>query len=106
MPCGKNTHIARYLLMTYFFLCEIAIILFIVQTPCFTNCTACSAPVVAAFKAGCYEFIRDVCADSSILEHISGISALKEGISDELLASMEMDSEDEMIMDQDNGDDA
>lgn len=69
-----------------------------VQTPCFTYCTACSAPIVAAYKAGGYSFVQQVCANSSILEDISGITNLKSGISDEMLESMEMDDYDDDMM--------
>jgi hypothetical protein len=74
------------------------------QTPCFTHCTACSAPVVAAYDKGGYAFIRDVCSDSSVLERISGITALNATLSDELIASMEMDSDEDDIMLMDDGD--
>ncbi|CAM9198000.1 unnamed protein product, partial [Ectocarpus fasciculatus] len=65
-------------------------------TPSFAHCTACSGPVVEAFKTSGYDFVRSVCTDSSVLERISGITALNETISDELLASMEMDSDEDM----------
>lgn len=70
------------------------------QTPCFAHCTACSAPVVEAFRAGGFGFLKDVCADSSILERICGITALNDLLNDDMLASMEMDSEeDDMLSD-------
>lgn len=38
-----------------------------------------------------------------MLERISGITALNETISDELLASMEMDSDEDMMMSDEGG---
>lgn len=56
-----------------------------------------------AFKTSGYDFVRSVCTDSSVLERISGITALNETISDELLASMEMDSDEDMMMSDEGG---
>ena len=56
-----------------------------------------------AFNASGFDFVRSVCADSSVLERISGIAALNDTIDDELLASMEMDSEDDMMLRDEGG---
>jgi hypothetical protein len=46
----------------------------LLQTPAFSCCTACSRPVVEALRTRGFDFVRDVCADSSVLEHTSGVA--------------------------------
>eukprot|EP00601_Ochromonadales_sp_CCMP2298_P017199 CAMPEP_0173235138 /NCGR_PEP_ID=MMETSP1142-20121109/10663_1 /TAXON_ID=483371 /ORGANISM="non described non described, Strain CCMP2298" /LENGTH=641 /DNA_ID=CAMNT_0014165353 /DNA_START=168 /DNA_END=2094 /DNA_ORIENTATION=+ len=55
-------------------------------SPAFSNCTACSKQVVDAFQHGVgqiepgFNFIQHVCADSSVLESVSGIAELMDTI--------------------------
>ena len=50
------------------------------ESPAFDHCTACSLAVVERYKTERFAFVRDVCADSSILEGISGISDLMQDV--------------------------
>ncbi|CAE7395385.1 ATG7, partial [Symbiodinium microadriaticum] len=64
----------------------------------FPNCTACSRAVVSQYAtddASRFEFIESVCANSEILEHISGVAELTAGLDDLELMSLEEGEEDD-----------
>jgi hypothetical protein len=50
--------------------------------------------VLNAYETDGFDFVKAVCLDSSILETISGITALSATIDDNLLASMEIEDDD------------
>ncbi len=50
------------------------------QTPAFEYCTACSDPIVAAYRSDRLALVRNSCADSSVLEEISGVRKLIDAI--------------------------
>lgn len=62
------------------------------QTPAFSCCTACSAPIVQALRDSGFGFVRQVCEDSSLLERTSGVTQLMEKVDVEDTC---FDSEDE-----------
>ena len=74
-----------------------------VQTPSFDCCTACSLPVIEAYRQDGAEFVHRACAEdgASFLETLSGVSALTRGIDDLTVDGMFLDDEDD---DEDEGD--
>lgn len=63
------------------------------ETEPFSRCICCSAPVLARLAAEGDAFIERVVADSSELEEISGLKAMKEAVHDEDVMSFGDDEE-------------
>jgi len=63
----------------------------ILKTPSFSCCTACSLPIVEAYRNQGPDFVINVCNDPNILENISGI----EKITNDIDLKLCIDSDDE-----------
>ena len=50
------------------------------HAPAFGCCTACSAPIVHAFRERGFGFVQQACQDSAVLEVTSGITGLMENV--------------------------
>lgn len=61
------------------------------QSPAFPSCTACSTPVVEAYKADPIAFVRQVCQQPEILEEISGVRQILDGLDATFLDNEEDD---------------
>ena len=64
----------------------------------FPNCTACSRAVVGEYSLaddnGRFAFIESVCANSDVLAHLSGVTALTAGLDDLDILACESEDED------------
>ncbi|KAL7291174.1 hypothetical protein TKK_0015090 [Trichogramma kaykai] len=60
----------------------------------FASCTACSAPVLAEYKARKGDFVLDACNQPNYLEKLSGLNELFRPDLDELCCALDSDDED------------